>query len=154
MIVYFFTRIFSQHISFHILWTAINERFFLVRWCFQRTLVPSFFFFLLLSSAFFVFGLITYDWSVQTHLLLLLLWVLPLLRVCEGVRGCAQVCTSVCAGMCVCVPICKGVCGHAQGCVVWAGVHRCAQVCTGVCKSVWMSASRCMEWILRISTGE
>ena len=62
-------------------------------------------FFLLLLSAFFVFGLITYDWSVQTYLLLLL-WVLLLLQVptvcvgvCAGVHGCVR----VCVGMQVCV---------------------------------------------------
>ena len=100
---------------------------FLVRWCFQRTLVPSFFFLLsFFLSAFFVFGLITYDWSVQTHLLLLLLWVLLLLRVCAGLRGCAQVCVCVCAGMCGYARVCVGMrrCWR-----VGIGVHKCALVC-------------------------
>ena len=109
------------------------------------------FFFL---SAFFVFGLIIYDWSVQTHLLLLLLWVLLLLRVCAGLRGCAQVCVCVCAGMCGYARVCVGMRRGAQCGRVCIGVHKCALVCAGVCKSVWMSASVCVGWILRISTGE
>ena len=66
----------------------------------------SFLFSIYLSSAFFVFRLITYDWSVQTHLLQVLL----LLRVC--------------AGMCV---------GMRRGVRVCIGVHKCALVCLKVC---------------------
>ena len=120
------------------------------------------FLFLSSSSAFFVFDLITYDWSVQTHLLLLLLWVLLLLRVCAGVRGSAWVCASVCgcAWVCVCVRgyarVCKGVCGYAQGCAVWASVHKCAQVFVKVCGCLRVCAwDEFSEYLLenRVSTS-
>ena len=102
----------------------------------------SFLFSIYLSSAFFVFRLITYDWSVQTHLLLLL-WLL-LLQECAG-------CMWVCVGVLGCRQqrVYVDVRGYTRVCAGVRSVDRCVQVCAGVCKSALVSASVCVGWILR-----
>ena len=90
-----------------------TDRYFLVRWMLQRTLAPSFFFLLLsfFLSAFFVFGLFSYDWSVENATTTVTTTTTTITTTTT---------TGVCAGMCGCEPVC--------GCV-WVGVGGCGQLC-------------------------
>ena len=121
-------------------------KFFSPLKCFSGLLFLPFFF--LLLSAFFVFGLITYDWSVQTHLLLLL-WLLLLLQERVGACGCVWVCSG--AGSSGCTWMCVGIHVYAQGCAVWTGVCKCAQVCV---KVHWCLQVCVWDEFSEISTGE
>ena len=80
--------------------------------------------------------------------------------VCAGVHMCAQVRASIytCTWVDVVVHTCTWVYAGVSGCVlvcagVW-GMRRCAWVCMEVWGSAQVSASVCVGWIFRISSGD
>ena len=79
---------------------------FLVRWCFQRTLVPSFFlsFFLLSSSSFCLFCILpNYMWLISSNLSTTTIMSSTTTTGAHSVRWGVRRCAWVCAGMRGCV---------------------------------------------------
>ena len=116
---------------------------FLVCWCFQRTLVPSFF-----LSIFCLFCISpNYIWLISSN-------SSTTTTMSSTTTACARVSTSVfgCVGVCVCVRgyarLCVGMRRGEQCGQVCIGVHWCAQVCVKVCGCLrvcaWDEFSECL----------